>query len=652
MASIGNVFLSRSKAQELFGTEDPIGRTINMDRMLDLTVRGVYEDVPGNVSFSHNMVISLPTLEQGVGYGVGTWQSQDMYFVLVRLHRAADLEEANRQVTAVMGKYRPTEWKDGRREVAHLLPIKERYWQSDERVQRLVLLGVLGFSIFFVAGMNYVLAAVATIGRRAKMVGVHKCSGAGGGRILGMFLFETGLMMVASVVCALLLMLLFKEPIEDLLGVAHLHELFTWQTLWVPLLTVLLLFVVAGVLPGRMFSRIPVTLVFKRYTDDKRSWKVGLLFLQFLGVAVILGLLMTSAWQHHELMTRSAGFKDECLVTGGASGVWNEVSSRDQVQEQALLIAADLRRLPYVEQVGVSEQALFGSYSSHTQKAEGEQKQVYVQFQYFAKGFPETAQFELLEGTLPQQPGEALITESYARSMNWKDQVIGRVLGESAMRRGSRSKEGARVTGVIKDVRNQAFYGEESNIAFILDPDIALQFHVRLKGTPDETHETMVKLNEYVQQTYPATGLMFVSYGEIRRRMNADTGHFRNTVYITSGCILLIVLLGLIGYVSNETQRRSKEIAIRKVNGAEASDILRLLSADILKVAVGAVLIGIGCSYYISGIWMEQFPGSTLLSALWFFLLGVLILALIVLVVVVKARRIANENPVRSIISE
>ena len=63
-----------------------------------------------------------------------------------------------------------------------------------------------------------------------------------------------------------------------------------------------------------------------------------------------------------------------------------------------------------------------------------------------------------------------------------------------------------------------------------------------------------------------------------------DVYRFRNSVWITSAFILLIVIMGLIGYVNDETQRRSKEIAIRKVNGAEASHILGLLTRDILYV--------------------------------------------------------------------
>ena len=88
------------------------------------------------------------------------------------------------------------------------------------------------------------------------------------------------------------------------------------------------------------------------------------------------------------------------------------------------------------------------------------------------------------------------------------------------------------------------------------------------------------------------------------------------------------------------------------MNGAEAPSILGLLSMDILKVAVGAVIVGTGFAWYVSGAWLEQFADSVLPSPVWFVLLALLLLALIVLLVIFKAWRIANENPVQSIKSE
>ena len=117
--------------------------------------------------------------------------------------------------------------------------------------------------------MNYVLVAIATMSRRAKSIGVHKCSGASAINIFSMFLFETGIVVLMSVIVALFIIFNTKDLIEDLLSV-QLSSLFTLETLWVPMLIVFVLFMVAGVLPGRLFSRIPVTQVFRRYTDGKK----------------------------------------------------------------------------------------------------------------------------------------------------------------------------------------------------------------------------------------------------------------------------------------------------------------------------------------------------------------------------------------------
>ena len=112
------------------------------------------------------------------------------------------------------------------------------------------------------------------------------------------------------------------------------------------------------------------------------------------------------------------------------------------------------------------------------------------------------------------------------------------------------------------------------------------------------------------------------------------------------------MLMGLIGYTADEVRRRSKEIAIRKVNGAEASSILELLSKDILVVALPAVILGSLATWYINGVWMVQF--AELIPLGWIVYLLVLFVFLVINVgcVLWKSWRIANENPVNSIKSE
>ena len=155
-----------------------------------------------------------------------------------------------------------------------------------------------------------------------------------------------------------------------------------------------------------------------------------------------------------------------------------------------------------------------------------------------------------------------------------------------------------------------------------------------------------------MSEAFPDVALNFISVAEMQRYIYMDTYLFRNAVYLASVFIILIVLMGLIGYVNDETGRRAKEIAIRKVNGASAADILRLLSRGVLLIAVPCVAVGSGVAWYVGTEWLTQFAGQVSISPLHFVGLAVLLLVVIVCIVVLKAWHIANENPVESIKAE
>ena len=387
-------FLSEDKARELFGDEDPVGKTLSMGKMMDITVRGIYQKMPGNTVFQHNIVISLSTLEEHI-FGRGNWKSNDIYNVLFRLKTPDGVVAMNDRIQKAVERY--TETKEGTDVMEFsVLPLPDIYLSTPDTVRRLVILGVLGFSIFFVSIMNYVLAAVASFSRRAKAVGVHKCCGADGAHVLGMFMWETGLLVLASIVACLALMYLFREGIEDLLHVS-LMELFTWHNLWVPGLTVLLLFFVAGILPGRMFATIPVTQIFRRYTDSKRSWKRGLLFVQFMGVAFILGMLITTIWQYQDLMTRDIGFRTERLAIG------------QYRMEDPQGVEDAIRRQPYVESVARNSNSLIAHYSTTGLTDIQGNFLCPLHFQNVTKDFPQIVGLKLVEGSWPKHIGEALI---------------------------------------------------------------------------------------------------------------------------------------------------------------------------------------------------------------------------------------------------
>ena len=146
--------------------------------------------------------------------------------------------------------------------------------------------------------------------------------------------------------------------------------------------------------------------------------------------------------------------------------------------------------------------------------------------------------------------------------MKWTDGAVGKTVN---------AIQGT-IVGVFRDIRNNSFYGSQSPIVLIGDENANHAFDVRLK---EPYNENLKRLNEFVENTYPNISLRFILVDQMVKNIYKDVYRFRNSVWITSAFILLIVIMGLIGYVNDETQRRSKEIAIRKVNGPK-----HLISSD------------------------------------------------------------------------
>ncbi len=127
---------------------------------------------------------------------------------------------------------------------------------------------------------------------------------------------------------------------------------------------------------------------------------------------------------------------------------------------------------------------------------------------------------------------------------------------------------------------------------------------------------------------------------------------FRNAMILVSVVTLFIALAGLIGYLSDEIRRRSKEIAVRKVNGAGRGDIILLIARDAAIVTIPAVIVGITGSYFTGSIWMQMFQQKAGLPWWIFACGGVAVILVVYITEFVKTWRTAGINPVKMLKAE
>lgn len=623
------IFISRSLARRLFADANPIGKTINIEIDYPLTVQGVFEDIPENTEFHFDGVYSFDTRSKQYGSERGGWGYDSSYHCMVRFRHPDEREKVEVRMPEMLKKYIHN-YKGQSEEYSFMTP-SQYHLQKPESRKIVMILSILGFAILLVAGMNNVLISVSSLAQRAKSVGIHKCNGASDGHIYRMFLYESALLILLSLLFVTVLLFTFKLEIEDLSG-ASLKALFTWQTLWVPILVSLVLFLVIGLFPGKLFAAIPVTQVFHRFTAHRFVWKRSLLFIQFTGIAFILGLLMVILLQYHQVMTRDMGYKVDNLAVGWSP--YREIDKMDGI----------LRGLPIVEEFCNASTIIYGGYMGQPY-TDAHGKEFMGRIEFVDEHYVPVMGLQIIKGRNIQQDKEILINEEMVRQIGWTDSPIGKNLEDGKNNFGT-------IVRVVKDYVVQSAYMPQAPVALMSNLEWMNVLNKRNIILKEPFGENLAKINTLMKEAFPTVDIVFRSARQEIDKQYQEVRRFRNVVIIASIAILLIALMGLFGFVNDEIQRRSKEIAIRKVNGAEVPDILRLVSGNIFWTALSAVLVGIVFAYIVSNKWLEQFSDRVSVNGGHFLVVIIIILLLIMGSVIGRSWNVANENPVNSIKNE
>ena len=164
--------------------------------------------------------------------------------------------------------------------------------------------------------------------------------------------------------------------------------------------------------------------------------------------------------------------------------------------------------------------------------------------------------------------------------------------------------------------------------------------------------EIMQRVEEVIQSRIENREVEVKSYKDSMREAYSGERRMRNTVL--AGCIVSIVIaiFGLIGYIRDESQRRSKEMAVRKINGASVKEIIGIYVKEILKLSIPALILGNTGAYFAATLWLKNFSEKIALSPWYFILADVVIIALVSCCVVMNSLRISRSNPVESLKNE
>ena len=646
----GSVMVNRSFAEKIGGVQECIGKQIanaDMDG-LKLTIEGVFEDFPKNGSLDYDILLSMDTYGKN---STDNWLGNDRYKGYVKLMPGVDPNTLTDAIRKMQEAHQPLERIEAQGTSLRyfLKPFSKMHTSAPEVRQTVILLSIVAALLILISLLNYILIVISSMVKRSKEVGVRKCYGAEGKHIYGMLTKEALLHIVLSLTLAAVIIFAGRSIVENLLGVP-------FQTLLVPqsiiaiAAVILFVLVISIVVPAELYQRVPVYAALKNYTENSRNWKLGLLGFQVLINVFLVVMMLIIGRQYQKVSNADTGYDYDNLYY---------ISLFDGDRQAITRAVRTLESLPEVRGVATAYNLPYnGSNGDNVYLPDDDRELFNIADQYeCSDGFYDLMGIEFLEGRAPRDSSEIVVDEKFVAKMaeftDWSDGAVGKQVFITGHDRSSDTERRYfTISGVYKsylignltgvDPRPSAlFYGEIGSMSSWMP-------HVLFKVLP----ESLAKVKETLESALEGREINILSYEEQMRAAYADSKKMRNTMAIGAVFSLLIALLGLIGFIKDESLRRSKEMAVRKINGATTRDILGVFAKDIMKLSAVMALIACMAAFFVAHKWLGQFAEKVSLNPLYFIGGAVLVLAIVLGVVVLNCLRIARANPVESLKNE
>jgi putative ABC transport system permease protein len=647
----GSIVLSQALAKKYFGDADPMGQMMKWDNAMDVQVTGILGEIPRNSHITFEGLVSFYTITQfwkKIEKNNWVWNPCWTY---VRLKEDVSMAEVNRIFPDFIQKYYPDFLKD---QIGHeLQPLTDIHLTSKldfEMHQNgdagsVNILWAIGFFILVLAGVNFMNLATARSAYRAREVGVRKTNGATRGQLIGQFLMESVLMSLFAAVIALGVITLLMPAFNQLAG-----EAIPLPASWVPAVLGIALVVglLSGIYPAFFLSSFQPAVVLKANasgTSRGQALRKSLVVVQFaIALVLIIGTVFVER-QHDHMRSVDLGFNKEQVIL---------IPVRAPMADVYLAVYPELKKISGVKAVSWSNDILGKKHNTHEFNwgTMEQGKWTYLPALYCNPEFQEAMDIELLAGRWFSRdfPGDdslsVVINETFARQLHPGDPA--KAVGD----RMDTPHGEERVIGVAKDFSFDPLFKAVQPFVFDMcqNWDITqwLRYiYIRTEGGDPAPVIEAARKEWNARTTQFPFEHQFLD-DQLDMQYEAQ-GRLAKLVGIFSLLAVFIACLGLFALASWTAEKRTREIGIRKVMGADTMRITYLVTRDfLLLVLIGAVL-AIPLAWFGVGRWLENFAFRTAIEPVVFVLAALVVLLIATFTVSFRAIRAAQTDPVRAL---
>jgi putative ABC transport system permease protein len=652
-----SVVLTPEAVKKYFASENPLGKVLTyvfQGRKFDFTVSGVLEPIPANSHLQFDFLASFQSLRSIIKndwFFTNHWDSPTWTYV--KLKSGARVKDVNQLMPSFCGRF--VDKRSFQAVNCRLMPLLDVYFQSGRvigvtgSVDLLRILALIALLILLIACVNYTNLATARSELLTREIGMRKTCGAGRGQLVTQFLSESLTFSFLALLLSAVLFELFLPTFSSLIGKPlPIHLFSNWRSLAITILCAFIVGLLAGIYPALFLSRRPPHLILKAAAGKsgaggslRKTLVVGQFTVSIVFIIAVLLMFKQMRFMHN----LDIGFdKNQVMVL--------------PIRDSTILNKFDLlknRWQQHAAVLGVTAASLepgCGSQNGINLNARAN-KDVEIGIIYVDYDFVKTMRIQMLKGRdfsgeIRSDAGSALLLNKEAlNKLNWQS-GIGEPVEAFFKENGTIEPVfQATVVGVVKNFNFRELTCPFQPILIKIARERCAYIMIRLDGMRAREGIAYIRktwTDFHFNQPFEFTFLDSDMEAVYRSTNNAST-----IVWYSTLLAIIIACLGLFGLASFTTERRTKEIGIRKVLGDSLLGISRLLCTEFLELVLLANLIAWPLAYYFVSDWLQSYAFHTTVSIDMFIVAALLTLLVTLLTVGGKSVRAARANPVDSL---
>ena len=649
----GSVVLTRNTTKILFGNDSPLGKELIIGDF-NFTVSGILNDLPENSIFKFDLLVSDHILKKMYPDLANMWWGGGA-MTFVKIYPNQNVNSIKSGLAAIPGKYFPDYLKG--RESYDVQPLEKIH--LDNRVSGdaippasfdyLFILIAIAIAVLFIACANFVNLSTSQSEKRSRETGLRKLAGGGRFHITCLFIGEAVTLSLIAVVIAVFLAKLFLPWFNELsqrnISIKFADGKIILAVLGFGILTGVL----SGIYPALLFSKYqPIQMLRSRISTpgNKIGIRKGFIIAQFL-IAIILiisQLFITrqiSFMKNHDL-----GFNDKDLVSIPLR-VKDESKRLEfaKIFEESLQREAnayDIKGISLTENVpGRNFPNRFAVIPEGSSPEDSREMVVTSIDEHFSDVFqvPVISGRMLTDTIVSDRFKNVMISEAAAKKLGWVD-PIGKKL------RFKHEEEQVTVVGVIKDINIKPLQFQIEPVVYRYTGANWLAGYVTLRIDQRYYQQTIKFIKETWEALAPGVPFQYFFIKDKYIERYGDEERLANVVGTFTIIAVFLSCLGLFALIAWLSIQRTKEIGIRKINGAGIAEVMFLLSSEFILLVAIAFVISCPVAWYIIHKWVQNFAYKTELSWWIFGLSGIIALGIALITVSLQTRRAATRNPV------